>query len=284
MKAYRIDSKTASIFRIDRHLERFNISLDRMCMPNVSLELFSEALKQLISLDLDWIAHGEGSSLYIRPFVIATEPKLGVKVAEEYKFMIVSGPVGPYYSNDLKVKVEKKFVRAAEGGTGFAKCGGNYGGAFYPTAKAREEGFDQVLWTDACEHHYIEESGTMNIFFVIDGKLVTPPLSSSILDGVTRNSIQQLAADWNLEFIERKISLVDLINGISSGKITEAFGTGTAAVVAPIRSIGIDGKIMELPGYSDQSILYRIKSTLNDIRTNKVKDIHNWNTIIHSVK
>src|SRR5690554_2442950 len=180
LKAYIQSDGKVNIFRPKKHQQRMNKSLERMCMPTIPEDLFMDAIHTLIDLEKNWIPDTEGSSLYIRPFVIATEPRLGVKVSDEYLFMIVCMPMASYYSSNLKVKVETEFVRAVEGGAGFAKCGGNYGGAFYPTQKANENGFDQVLWTDGKYHEFIEESGTMNVMFVIDNVLITPPLSSSI--------------------------------------------------------------------------------------------------------
>ena len=215
MKAFRTVDGHISIFRIEKHFERFNRSLERMCMPEVPFELFSNALIELVRLDRNWVPAAEGSALYLRPFVFASESRLGVKVSEEYKFIIVTGPVPTLYPKPIKVKVEKKFIRAAKGGTGYAKCAGNYGGAFYPTQKAREEGFDQVIWTDAREHEFFEESGTMNLMFVINGRMVTPPVSDSILDGVTRDFLLQLAADMNIPFEERPVSSKEVVTGIS---------------------------------------------------------------------
>src|SRR5678810_282387 len=175
-----------------------------MCMQVPPKEIFAEGLTELVKLDKAWVPDENGSSLYIRPFVFASEAKFGVKVADEYRFIIFSGPVGPYYAKPLRVKVEREFIRAAEGGTGYAKCAGNYGGAFYPTQLARQEGFDQVLWTDAKEHKYIDEAGVMNIMFVIDGKLVTPKLTSALLDGVTRDSLIKLAPALGMPVEQRK--------------------------------------------------------------------------------
>jgi len=169
MKAFRMEDGSINIFRMDRHFERMNRSLERMCMPTVPYDLFVAALHELVKLDHEWVPGSKDCALYLRPFVYASEAKMGVKVSEEYKFLIVTGPVPILYQKPIKVKVERNFIRAAKGGTGYAKCAGNYGGAFYPTQKAKEEGFDQVIWTDAVSHDYIEESGTMNLMFVIDG-------------------------------------------------------------------------------------------------------------------
>jgi branched-chain amino acid aminotransferase len=280
MKAYRMEDGNISVFRVNRHHERLNKSLARMCMPAIPENLFVEGLEKLISIDQQWVPSGEGASLYIRPLVFATENRLGVKISDKYKFIIMTSPVGPYYAKPLKLKVETTFVRAAEGGTGFAKCAGNYGGSYYPAQKAKEEGFDQVLWTDAKEHRYIDESGTMNILFVIDGKLITPPLSSAILDGVTRDSILTLARDMDIKIDLHRISIDELRQAFEMGWISEAFGAGTAAVVAPVASISIEGVNYTLPEPKPDCFMFEVKQRLNDIRLGKAPDAFNWNHII----
>lgn len=280
MKAFKMKDGSVSIFRIDKHYDRFCKSMERMCIPVMPFELFNEGLKALIKVDADWVPGSEGSSLYIRPFAFASEARFGVKVAEEYKFIIFSGPVGPYYSNPLKVKVEDKYRRAAHGGTGSAKCAGNYGGAFYPTSLARKQGFDQVIWTDGSPELNIEESGTMNVFFFIDNVLITPPLSDSILDGITRDSFITLAKDMGVKVEERKISSVELLAAYEKGLLQESFGTGTAAVVAPIQTISIKGKECTLPAIKDDNLAGRIRQRLLDIRHGNAPDKYNWNTIV----
>ena len=277
MKAFRMVDGGVNIFRMERHHERLNRSLDRMCMPVIPYDLFESALSQLVQVDAAWVPGGEDVALYLRPFVFASEARFGVKISEEYTFIIVTGPVPTLYQEPIRVKVERKYIRAARGGTGYAKCCGNYGAAFYPTKKAREEGYDQVLWTDAQEHEYIEESGTMNLMFVIDGKLVTPPLSDSILDGVTRDSLLQIAMDLSIETEERPVSVNEIIKAFHEGRITEAFGAGTAAVIAPIAVIGIDGQDYELPAYHKGSVMYSLKSSLESLRSGASADLHGWN-------
>ncbi len=277
MKAFRMVDGGVNIFRMERHHERLNRSLDRMCMPVIPYDLFESALSQLVQVDAAWVPGGEDVALYLRPFVFASEARFGVKISEEYTFIIVTGPVPTLYQEPIRVKVERKYIRAARGGTGYAKCCGNYGAAFYPTKKAREEGYDQVLWTDAQEHEYIEESGTMNLMFVIDGKLVTPPLSDSILDGVTRDSLLQIAMDLGIETEERPVSVNEIIKAFHEGRITEAFGAGTAAVIAPIAVIGIDGQDYELPAYHKESVMYSLKSSLESLRSGASADLHGWN-------
>jgi branched-chain amino acid aminotransferase len=279
MKAYRMDDGRVGVFRTSRHLERFNISLERMMMPPVPPELFAEAIHTLVDLDRDWVPPGPDASYYIRPFVIATEEWMGIKAADEFAFMVVGGPFKPVYQRPLRVKVEREYTRAAAGGTGYAKCAGNYAAAMYPTKLAQDAGFDQVIWTDARDHAFIEESGTMNIMFFIDGVLVTPPTGDTILKGVTRESVLQIARDLGIEVVERPVSVDELSDGISSGSITEVFGVGTAASVAPITMISIDGTEHHLP-VSPDCRMYSLKSRLNDIRYGRASDEHDWMTIV----
>lgn len=281
MKAFRMKDGRINIFRIDKHYERFTKSLDRMCMAIPTKEIFIEGLMQLIALDKNWVPGKTGEALYIRPFMYASEAKFGVKISDEYRFIIFSGPVPSLYANPIKVKVETNYVRAAKGGTGFAKCGGNYGGSYYPTKLAREAGYEQVLWTDAKQNKFIEESGMMNAMFVIGNKLVTPPLSDSILDGVTRDSLLTLANDMGIETEERPVSIEELEAAFSNQTITEAFGAGTAAVVAPIQVIHINGVDHSLPAYNNQSIHNQLKDQLELIRTGQSADVHEWNCIIN---
>lgn len=280
MKAFRTKSGAISIFRMDKHLKRFNRSLERMCMPPVPEEIFYEGLKKLVETDRNWVPGADGASLYIRPFMFASEERYGVKISEEYKFIIFSGPVGPYYNQPLRVKVETGFVRAPKGGTGYAKCGGNYGGSFYPTALARKEGYDQVFWTDARTNEYIEESGTMNVLFMIDDVLVTPAISDSILDGVTRDSILTLAREMGVKVEERSVAVAELEAALKAGTLTQAFGAGTAAVVAPIQDIYINGVDYSLPKWGDDCFMLTVKKKLADIRTGAIEDTHHWNTLI----
>jgi branched-chain amino acid aminotransferase len=280
MKAFKNDKGTITIFRPERHHKRLLKSLDRMCMPGIREELFLQSLSALIEVDADWVPTTEGASLYLRPFVFASEAKLGVKVAEEYKFIILTSPVGPYFSKPVRVKVEEEFVRAAEGGTGFAKCAGNYGGAFYPTMLAQKQGFDQVLWTDAKDHKYIDESGAMNVMFVLNGKLVTPKLSTSLLDGVTRDSILTLASAMGIEKEERRVSVAEIEEAFKNKTITEAFGVGTAAVVSQIATIHIHGTDYNLPAVDSNSFQLRVKKKLNDIRKGIEPDTHHWNYLV----
>ena len=279
MKAFVMEDGRINIFRIEKHYDRFLKSLHRMCMPAVPQKLFNDAIHQLVKLDMDWVPKEDDGSLYIRPFMIATEDRIGVKVSDEYLFMVVCSPAFQYYAKPLRVKVETNFVRAADGGTGTAKCGGNYGGAFYPTQLAREAGYDQVLWTDSVHNEFIEESGTMNAMFFIENTLVTPMLSGTILDGVTRDSLLAIAREKGINVEERQISYEELIRAFEDGKRVEAFGAGTAAVVAPIEIIAIGHK--EYKCYIEpDAMMYQLQKDLLNIRKGITADNHNWNYII----
>jgi branched-chain amino acid aminotransferase len=280
MKAFAMSDGSISIFRIDKHFERFNRSLERMCMPPVPFDLFREGLQALVAIDQQWVPKQAGTSMYIRPFVIASQELYGVRVSDEYMFIVFTGPVGAYYSKPLKVKVETKYSRAAHGGTGYAKCGGNYGGSFLPAALAHKEGFDQILWTDLSPELFIEESGTMNVMFVIGDTLVTPALSDSILEGVTRDSLLCIARELGIKVEERRISAVELEDAAKHGILKEAFGTGTAAVTSPIKSIEINGTTYELAVSDKKSLSYKLAEKLNDIRIGKAVDKYSWNTVV----
>lgn len=279
MKAFRMKDGRVNIFRIDKHFERFNNSLRRMCMAEIPYEIFEEGMKELITLDKNWVPKQDESALYIRPFMYASEARFGVKPSDEYRFVIFTGPVGPLFSRPVKMKVEREYIRAAKGGTGFAKCGGNYAGAMYPTKIAREEGYDNVIWTDAREHSFIEESGAMNLMFVIDGKLLSPPSSDSILHGITKDSLLTIARDMDIKLEERPISVNEILEAFKKGTITEAYCVGTAAVASPIEVIGIDGENFHLP-VKENSIVSGLKKRLDAIRNGSIEDIYNWNTIV----
>ncbi|MFZ6000532.1 MAG: branched-chain amino acid aminotransferase [Bacteroidota bacterium] len=280
MKAFRMNDGRINIFRPHKHHDRMNKSLDRMCMPAISEEMFLQSLSTLIDIDREWIPTSEGASLYIRPLVFASEARLGVKVSDTYKFIIMNSPVGAYQSKPFRLKVEDFYVRTAEGGPGFAKCAGNYGGAFYPTQIARSQGFDQILWTDYKEHKYIDEVGMMNVMFVVNGKLITPKLSTAILDGITRDSILHLAKDMGMPVEERRVSIDEIEEGFKKGTLTEAFGAGTAAVVAPIEVINIHGTDYKLSLPAADSFQNRVKKKLGDMRLGVTPDPYGWNFII----
>ena len=279
MKALRMDDGRINIFRMHKHYERFVRSLDRMCMSIIPRETFVEGLKQLVELDQEWIPNTQGSALYLRPFMYASEARYGIKVSEQYRFVIFTGPVPQFYSQPVKIKVERQFTRASAGGTGFAKCGGNYGAAYYPTELAKRDGYDQVLWTDGRDHQFIEESGMMNAMFVIENKLVTPPVSDSILDGITRDSLLTIAVDMGYVVEERPLSIFELEKAFQANKITEAFGTGTAAVIAPISKINLEGKDFNLPEYNHENLMFQLKRKLEDIRAGRCEDLYDWNFI-----
>jgi branched-chain amino acid aminotransferase len=276
MKAYKNTDGEIFVFRPEENWKRLNKSAFRMCMPEVPEEIFMEGLAELLRLDAAWIPTAEGCSMYIRPFMFSTDEYVGVSPSKTYKFMIFTCPVGAYYTKPIRVRVETTYIRAAHGGVGFSKNAGNYGGSLYPTKLAVDAGYDQIIWTDASEHKYVEEAGTMNLMFVIDGVLVTAPTGDTILDGVTRKSILQVARDWGMKVEERALSIKELTEGITSGKVQEAFGAGTAAVIAPIRTIGYDGVDYELPARTEDSFSMRVFKEIDGIKTGKIADTRGW--------
>jgi branched-chain amino acid aminotransferase len=277
LKAHKNEAGEVFIFRADENLKRLNASAVRMCMPQIPEDVFLDGLKQLIELDKDWIPIGAGMSLYLRPFMIADDPFLGVKPSGSYKFMIITSPSASYYSGAVKVKIETNYSRAAVGGVGAAKAAGNYAASLLPAKKAQEEGYDQLIWTDAKNHNYLEESGTMNLMLVKGKTLLTPPLEGkTILPGITRKSILQLAKDWDYQVIERPISVTELVEGIEDGSINELFGVGTAATIAPISVVGYEEKQLKLSDCTKWEFSTRVKQYLEDLKTGKVKDTHNW--------
>jgi len=280
MKAFRMKDGRISVFRPESHLLRFNRSLERMCMPEIPKDLFFDALTELLKVDQDWVPSAPGTSLYLRPFCFAAEARLKIKIADHFRFMILMSPAGKYFGEPYRLKVETVYTRTAEGGTGYAKCSGNYGSSFYPIQKANEEGFDQVLWTDAKEHRYIDEAGMMNIMFIVDGKIITPALNTAILAGVTRDSVITLAKDQGIEVEERKIAVDELEAYLKEGRVSEVFGTGTAAVVAPVKLIRIGETDYTIPAPNENSFQNQVYSLLNDIRTGVVPDPYGWNFII----
>lgn len=276
MKAYATDSGEALIFRPFDNWARMNISAERMCMPSLPEELFMDGLAALIDLDRAWIPTTDGSSLYIRPFMFSADEYIGIRPSQNFTFMIILSPVGAYYADPVRVKIETKFTRAVEGGTGFAKAGGNYGGAIYPAKLAHEEGYHQLIWTDGKTHEYIEESGTMNVMFVINNTLVTPELGDSILAGITRDSVLKLAKSWGMNVEERKVSVREIVDGLKNGTIQEAFGAGTAATIAQIELIGYQGQNYLLPPLSKRTFSQRVLSELDQIKRGKTADPFGW--------
>lgn len=277
MKAYKNTDGSIYLFRPEKNIARFNESAERMCMPQVDPAQFEEALITLLRLDSGWIPDEDGFSLYIRPFMFAMDQYIGVKPSQTYRMMIFTCPVGKYYSGAIKVKVEKYYTRAVQGGTGFAKCAGNYAMSLYPAKLAQEQGYDQLIWTDAVEHKWIEESGTMNIMFRSGNTLLTPPTGDTILAGITRDSVITLARDWGYTVEERPISVEEIRELMDQDKLDEAFGIGTAATIAPFSLIGFEDGDRKLSDFSDWEFANRVLTTMTQIKKGDVADIHNWN-------
>ena len=275
MKAYKDDDGKIWLFRPDENFHRINKSSKRLAIPEFPEEYFFEGLKSLLKLDSAWIQKGHGNSLYIRPFVIATEPSVLASPSSEYKFMIICSPAQSYYGGEVRVKIAEKFSRAASGGFGAAKAAGNYAGQFYPTGLAQDEGYQQIIWTDANTHEYLEEAGTMNVFFRIKDKLITCPISDRILDGVTRKSVIALAKDKGIDIEIRPIKVAEILEAAENNELVEIFGSGTAAVINPIKGFGYKGKKYELPNV-DNSYATMFKTTLMNIQYNKAEDKFGW--------
>jgi branched-chain amino acid aminotransferase len=276
MKAYKNEKGEVFTFRSKDNFSRLNRSAVRMAMPEVPEELFNSGLELLLSIDKDWVPSGEFASLYIRPFIIATDEAIGVRPSETYKFIIITCPAGKYYAEPVKVLVESNYFRAVEGGVGYVKAAGNYGRSLYPTRLAQEKGYQQVIWTDSKTHQYVEESGTMNVMFVINNKIITPSLSDTILAGITRDSVLTLARDWGYTVEERKVSIKEVVAGLEEGTLSEAFGTGTAATIAQISVIGYEGKDYKLPAVESREFSNRVDQHLRDIRKGRAEDKHHW--------
>ncbi len=280
MKAYRGVNGEAILFRPDKNITRFNRSAARMAMPAVPEELFHRALVELIGLDRDWIPDRDGSSLYIRPFMFATEEFIGIKVAENYRFMILTCPVGKYYTKPVAVKVAERYVRAFPGGTGFAKAAGNYGATMEPMRQAREEGYDQVLWLDGVHFRDVHEVGTMNVFFVFKDKVITPSTDEgTILEGVTRDSVIQIIRDKGTPVEERHITIDDVVSAFHSGELVEIFGTGTAATIAQFGRLGFKGEQLEFD-QSRWSLSDFVRTEITAIRTLAKPDPYGWNEVL----
>ena len=276
IKAYRNKNGEAVIYRPYDNLKRFNISAERMDMPAIPEDIFIEGMRQLLAIDKEWIPTKEDYSLYIRPFMFATDATLGVKASETYKFMILLSPTGPYYASPMKIYVEEKYTRAAPGGVGFAKNAGNYGGALKATSEARAQGYDQVLWTDAFEHKWLQEVGTMNVFFAFGNTAVTPPLDEgTILEGVTRDSVIQVLREQGYKVEERRINIDEVVEGHRSGKLTEIFGSGTAATISSIKELRYKDYTMHFD-VSSYKMAPAAKKILTEIREGKRPDTHNW--------
>jgi len=276
IKAYKDDKGDAFIFRPQDNFRRFNLSAERMNMPVVPEEIFIQGMRQLIALDKNWIPAKKDHSLYIRPFMFSSDAMLGVRPSETYKFVIILSPTGPYYANPMKIMVEERYTRAAPGGVGFSKNAGNYGGSMLAATEAKKQGYDQVLWTDSTEHKWLQEVGMMNVFFIIDNVAITPDLAEgTILEGVTRSSVIKGLEEMGIKVEERKINIDEVITAYKAGKVAEVFGTGTAAVIAPVKELNYKGYRMEF-NPDNYKISKHIKSWLNDIREGKAEDRYGW--------
>ncbi len=276
MKAFKNKEGAPLFFRPEMHAKRINASAQRLCMPQVPEDLFLEALHQLVGLDHNWIPTNPSSALYIRPFMIATDGFLGVRPSETYQFIIFTCPVGAYYPKPVSLYAERKYVRAVNGGVGEAKAAGNYAAALLPAKLAQEKGYDQVMWLEAPDFKRIQEVGTMNIFFVIDGKVITPKTDGAILKGITRNSVITILRDKGYEVLERDITTDDVIAAHQAGTLQECFGTGTAAVVSQVHKIIIEEETIELPSLEDAKIAVLAKSTIEGIRFGTIEDKYGW--------
>lgn len=274
MKAYLDSNGVPMLFRPEKNAQRINESADRMGMPAFPVGLFIEGLKQYVAVEKNWIPPQEGSALYLRPFMYADEAFIGMRAATHYKFIIMASPSGPLYSKRIKLWAEKQYIRAAHGGTGEAKAAGNYAAAIRPTEIAKSKGYDQVLWLDAAEHQYIQEVGTMNIFFRINDEFITPKLDGSVLKGITRDSVIHLLKHLGYKVTERLISLDEIKRASQEGNLREAFGTGTAVGIAYIEEIGSDNGNIFVS--SESPIAEKINMVLNQIKTGQINDDFNW--------
>jgi branched-chain amino acid aminotransferase len=275
MKAYKDDAGKIWLFRPDENQNRINISAARLAMPEFPKDYFFNGLETLLKMDKDWIKPGVGNSLYLRPFVIATEPAISASPANSYRFMIICSPAKAYYSGKVRVLFAQKYSRSADGGVGFAKAAGNYAAQFYPTSLAQKKGYQQIIWTDANTHEFLEEAGTMNIFFRINDKLITAPTSDRILDGITRKSVLQLAEDNQIDFEVRRISVNEIKEAAKNGSLKEIFGAGTAAVISPISAFEHADDVFEIPDIND-SYATLFKDQLLKIQHNLSEDKHQW--------
>lgn len=279
MKAFKDEEDQVWLFRPEANIKRFNKSSKRLAIPEIPENLFLEGLKNLLNIDREWIKPGAGNSLYIRPFVIATEPGVSAAPSSQYKFMIICSPAKAYYSGEVRVVFAEEYSRSANGGVGFAKAAGNYAAQFFPTNLAKEEGFQQVVWTDASTHDYLEEAGTMNVFFRVGDKLLTAPISDRILDGVTRNSVLALAEDMNIPVEVRRVKVAEIVEAARKGELKEMFGSGTAAVINPIKGFGYKGEKFEIKDQED-SYATLFKKKLNDIQYNRTEDKFDWRYLV----
>ena len=279
MKAYLTDDKRVLLFRPEKNMERLNNSNDRLCIPRVDVEDCVQAIRELVQVDADWIPTEPGTSLYIRPFIIATDPYVGVRSSKTYLFIVILSPVGAYYAegiNPVKIYVEDEYVRAVKGGIGFAKTAGNYAASIKSQYKAKDKGYSQVLWLDGVERKYIDEVGTMNVFFVIGDEVITPAVEGSILPGITRMSAIELLESWGMKVSQRKLSIDEVAAAAENGTLREAFGTGTAAVISPIGELNYEGKIMILNEGKIGPIAQKLYDSLTDIQWGRSADPFGW--------
>jgi len=279
MKAYKDSDNNVMLFRPLENCRRLNKSAERMVIPQVPEEFFMDGLKKLLEIDNNWIPRNEGSSLYIRPFMFASGNGFHASPADAYKLVICTAPSGAYFAGKIRVLIEEKYARAANGGVGFAKAGGNYAAQFYPTQLAIEKGYNQVIWTDDNTHEYIEEAGAMNIFIRINNTLITSPTSDRILDGITRKSIIQIAKDAGIDVEVRKISVSEVVAAAKNKSLKEMFGAGTAAVISPIASFGYQNSDYDLPEL-DTPFATSLKKQITDIQTNKIEDPYGWRMVL----
>lgn len=283
LKAYKGKDGTNYLFRPDMNAKRTNDTNDRLCIPRVPVEDYVQAVKAIVSVDQDWIPTEPGTSLYIRPFIIATEPFLGVDVSETFLFLIILSPSGAYYESGLEpvgIWIEDDYVRAVRGGMGFAKTGGNYAASLAAQVKAHGDGYSQVLWLDGVERKYIEEVGAMNIFFKIDGKIVTPMLNGSILPGITRNSVLELCRSWGMDVEERRISVDELLQAQKDGKLEECFGSGTAAVISPVGKLRYKDEVMTIGGGKIGPVSQKLYDTVTGIQLGELEDPFGWRVVV----
>lgn len=277
MKAFKRTDGEVILFRPEMNAKRFMESCERLCMPTFEEELFVELVRKIVEVDRDWVPGKSGSALYIRPFIFGTDEAIGIKPSENYKFMIFLCPVGVYYSQAVNVKIEEHYTRAAAGGVGRAKTAGNYAAALYPAKKGQEAGYHQLLWTDAKEHRFIEESGTMNICFVINGTLVTPSEDDdTILRGTTKRTLIDVANTWGIPVEERKVSVEEIVKAVEDGSLEEAFGAGTAATIAPIAKIGYRDTDLILPLAGEHSFCMKAKAHLDALKSGQIEDLDGW--------
>ncbi len=275
MKAFKDNNNKTWLFRPNDNYERIIKSSVRLAMPEFPKKLFFKSLNKLLELDNNWIKPGLGNSLYIRPFIFASEDSINATEANQYKFMIICAPASSYYSGDVRVKIEKSYSRAAKGGIGYAKAAGNYAAQFYPTILAKNQGYQQIIWTDSSTHEYIEEAGTMNLFFRIEDKLITAPTSDSILDGITRKSLIKIAKDLGIDIEVRPLKVDEILKAAKNNSLKEIFGSGTAVVVLPICGFGYENEKFELPKIENPwSAVFKKK--LNDIQYNLSEDPYGW--------